>query len=292
MLAELGTQVGLVAEDKQDANLSKGARKASFIAMIQRWDAKGSELSAQDQKNMIEEALAFERLHGVTEANPLEKNVPWVDDSRYPLIEALNRIIPDAQDRHNWYLEKTAVPQSQLTEFEAKTTKQIANWVKDVNSDAGWLGMVLGCPPGINPDAQPTEGNVKRQGQLNSGYVYPEFPSYRFHPKGYEVGGSMPRYRLVTSHNAARTELSSNNRLLGAPKARANWFRWPGWRLGFAGFLGFVAVDYALGHPWSHHHHHHSDPRERYWYGTMEYSTSGGLIKPNLAGTLPTRKER
>merc|ERR1711907_731842 len=113
----------------------------------------------------------------------------------------------------------------------------------DVNKDAGWLGMMLGAPPGIDPNPTIEEGNTRRQGQLDSGYVYPNFPSYRYHPKGYEVGGPMPRYRLVTSHNAYRTEVRSINRILGAKKPAANWFRWPGWRLGFAGFLTFVASD-------------------------------------------------
>jgi len=140
----------------------------------------------------------------------------------------------------------------------------------------------LGHPKLPDPEARPAPGIDNR-----NAYQYPDFPPRTFHPKGYEPGGDMPKFRLKTTHYDKYYDLKKVDRLLGVRKPYASWMRWPGWRTGLIFSIGFIMWDSSRGDDsfkalFTHGHHGEYNPREHLWTGPLKYNESGVRVTDNL----------
>lgn len=205
-------------------------------------------------------------------------------DTRVPLyVAALNSA--GVTDVHAWYVETIKKQQDEMTQFEKDAVASILNHCKSLNThDHGAIASFLMGYPTLHDESARPAGPTVGFFASNSGYTFPNYPTYRFHPKGYEPGGIMPRYRLKTTHNVYMNELSTNNRLLGTPKPWASWHRWPGWRMGALATFAFIILDdqfFGIKASLAHHHHHY-DPREHHMYGLPSYTKDGRMLKGNM----------
>lgn len=204
-------------------------------------------------------------------------------DTRVPLyVAALNSA--GVTDAHAWYVETIKKQEDEMTQFEKDAVTAIINHCKSLNThDHGAIAtFLMGYPTLHDQWARPTPTNSLFAN--NSGFTFPNYPTYRYHPKGYEPGGCMPRYRLKTTHNVYMNELSTNNRLLGTPKPWASWHRWPGWRIGALATFAFIILDdqfWGIKASLAHHHHHY-EAREHHMYGLPSYTADGRMLKGNL----------
>lgn len=273
-----------IAEVIQVCNPAEYSNPADLVATITPFD-KLSDLHKEAMKDYGYAAwcksLDGEQPRRIVDANVLGASENY--DTRLDLYRVA-LLSAGVHDMHAWYLETIKKQEDEMTQFEKDAVTAIINHCKSLNThDHGEVAsFLMGYPTLHDKSARPTSSRVAFAN--NTGYTFPDYPTYRFHPKGYEPGGPMPRYRLKTTHNVYMNELSTNNRLLGTAKPWASWHRWPGWRIGALATFAFIVVDH---HFWGikaslAHHHHHYDAREHHMYGLPSYTADGRLLKGNM----------